>query len=126
MEAALEAAGLTARKFQRKKPAKAFIKVGGRGVLLWMVWREGPASAQAAAWHRARPARLLSSRSSCLLPSPTLTSLGCLDTYRKPLTTSTLPPQRGVGTAKGIAAAFKKEKDDAAARVKRQEELSKR
>jgi len=31
MEAALEAAGLSVRKYQRKKPAKALVKVGLQG-----------------------------------------------------------------------------------------------
>lgn len=50
--------------------------------------------------------------------------LNFLNTY--PQMASTLPLQRGVGTAKGIAAAFKKEIDDSAARAQRQAELFKR
>ncbi len=46
------------------------------------------------------------------------------------LTTHLLCPpsstQRGMGTAAGVAAAFKKEIDDAAARAKRQQELLRR
>ena len=114
MEAALEDVGLSMKSYQRKKPVKAFIKVGRSPDWKFASVQQRNEDSMVAAkqrWmHFAHPPLPRPSCAHAPLPHPCLCPL---------------PLQRGVGTAAGIARGFKKDIEDAAARRKRQEQLTK-